>query len=299
MVANTGIVIALVARGLPRLIGLAAALAAAVAGPAIFALTPPPAAARHVTVALVQPGILNGPAQRVSADVQLTEGPARRADLIVWGESSVGYDLAASPRLVGRLERLSSAVGAQLLVSQDALNAAGNKSKVAVLIGPAGVQGSYVKTRLVPFGEYIPFRSALGWLSGISKAAAQNMVPGTGAHVLHATLRSGQPLTIGVLICFESAFPDMSRVDTDHGAQLIIYQTADSDLPGQLGAGPARVAQRTARGRDRPADRAGRAHRRLGGLRRPRPPARQRGAVPAGSHRRLARAAARVGQDAV
>jgi apolipoprotein N-acyltransferase len=31
-----------------------------------------------------------------------------------------------------------------------------------------------------------------------------------------------------VLICFESAFPDMSRVDADHGAQLIIYQTADS-----------------------------------------------------------------------
>jgi len=31
-----------------------------------------------------------------------------------------------------------------------------------------------------------------------------------------------------VLICFESAFPDMSRVDADHGAQLIIYQTSDS-----------------------------------------------------------------------
>jgi apolipoprotein N-acyltransferase len=31
-----------------------------------------------------------------------------------------------------------------------------------------------------------------------------------------------------VLICFESAFPDMSRVDTDNGAQLIVYQTSDS-----------------------------------------------------------------------
>ena len=61
-------------------------------------------------------------------------------------------------------------------------------------------------------------------------------MPGTGAHVLHATLPDGRPLTFGVLICFESAFPDMSRVDADHGAQVIIYQTVRLHLPDQLGA---------------------------------------------------------------
>jgi apolipoprotein N-acyltransferase len=35
-----------------------------------------------------------------------------------------------------------------------------------------------------------------------------------------------------VLICFEAAFPDMSRVDTVHGAQLIVYQTSDSTFQG-------------------------------------------------------------------
>jgi len=50
--------------------------------------------------------------------------------------------------------------------------------------------------------------------------------------VLHATLPDGRSLTIGPLICFESAFPDMSRVDTDHGAQVIFYQTADSTFQG-------------------------------------------------------------------
>jgi apolipoprotein N-acyltransferase len=227
--ANTGIVIAVAAaRTTVRLAGAAGAAIAIGAGPAAFALTAAPPPARQVTIALIQPGAGLGPAARVRADERLTAGPARRADLIVWAESSVGYDLSRDTALVGSLRRLSASVGAQILVSQDALNAAGGKSKDALLIGANGVDGSYVKTRLVPFGEYIPFRQQLGWLTKISKAAPQNMIPGSGAAVLHATLRDGSSLRIGVLICFESAFPDMSRADADHGAQLIIYQTSDS-----------------------------------------------------------------------
>jgi apolipoprotein N-acyltransferase len=231
--ANTGIVIAVAAaRPAVRLLGAAGAAIAIAAGPAAFAMTAAAPVARQVTLALVQPGAQATKAVRVRANEQLTAGRAAHADLVVWGESSLGYDLNTNPRLLGALQRLSASVGAQILVSQDALDAAGAKSKVAVLIGANGVDGTYVKTRLVPFGEYIPFRSLLGWLTKISKAAPLNMIHGTGAHVLHATLRGGRPLTIGVLICFESAFPDMSRVDTDQGAQVIIYQTADSTFQG-------------------------------------------------------------------
>ena len=81
----------------------------------------------------------------------------------------------------------------------------------------------------MPFGEYIPFRAALGWLTSISKAAPSNMSKtGDGAHLVQARDRAGRALPIGVLICFESAFPDMSRVDADLGARLIVYQTSDS-----------------------------------------------------------------------
>ena len=215
-----------------RLIGAACALIALGAGPAAFALTSASPVSRHATIALVQPGVVHNPkisvdaSQRLSADLR-----GDNADLIVWGESSVAYDLSLAKYapLLHQLERLSAADGAQLLVNQDSVAPDGDKSKVALLIGSNGVDGRYIKTRLVPFGEYIPFRQELGWLTKISKAAAQNMVPGTGARVLHVTMPNGQPpLTIGVLICFESAFPDMSRVDTDHGAQLIVYQTSDS-----------------------------------------------------------------------
>jgi apolipoprotein N-acyltransferase len=130
--------------------------------------------------------------------------------------------------LFGQIRRLAAGTGAQVLVNQDASLPDGTRSKAALLIGPHGIVGSYTKTRLVPFGEYIPLRGALGWLARISKAAASNMVPGDGAHLVHATDRLGRPLPLGVLICFESAFPDMSRFDADLGAQLIVYQTSDS-----------------------------------------------------------------------
>ncbi len=231
--ANTAIVIALVAVRLPsRAIGVAGVLLALGAGPAAFALTAsrvPPAG--HVTLALVQPGLANGPRGLLDSEIRLSTA-AQRADLVVWGESSVGYDLDTAHKVLHQLRHLSSSIGTQVLVSQDAVSPAGAKSKVAVLIGPGGIEQSYTKTRLVPFGEYIPFRSVLGWLTSISRAAPQNMVTGTGARVLHAVLPDERRLNFGVLICFESAFPDMSAVDVGRGAQVLIYQTSDSTFQG-------------------------------------------------------------------
>ncbi|HEY4703935.1 MAG TPA: apolipoprotein N-acyltransferase, partial [Streptosporangiaceae bacterium] len=234
--ANVAIVVVLAS---PRWTARAAAAVVAAtvvaAGPLAFALTGPAPATRTATIALVQPGVVDSPQLRVDASQRLTgalahgRGPA--PDLIVWGESSVGFHLESDSSLLRSIEKLSALENTQILVNQDSEHD-GSKSKVAVLVGPGGIAGTYTKTRLVPFGEYIPFRSALSWLTDISRAAPVNTVPGTGAHVLRVTEPDGAPLIIGPLICFESAFPDMARVDTDHGAQVIVYQTADSTFQG-------------------------------------------------------------------
>jgi apolipoprotein N-acyltransferase len=190
----------------------------------------------------VQPGLVHDPAQRVDASETLTASLSSggslggvHPDLIVWGESSVAYDLSIDHALLGRIEALSAQDKAEILVSQDSAIPGDGQEKVAVLVSPSGIKGSYVKARLVPFGEYIPFRQQLGWLTSISKAASSNMIPGAGAHLLMATDRAGRPLPIGVLVCFESAFPDMSRVDADKGAQLIVYQSSTSTFQGSWG----------------------------------------------------------------
>jgi apolipoprotein N-acyltransferase len=225
-------------------LGVAAAVASVGAGPLAFALTPASPAVREATVAMVQPGIVGNAVKRVDASERLTAGLSRsgelsgvKPDLIVWGESSTAVDLTL-PQNRDQLQKLAALAredGADLLVSQDAIVPGKGHEKWSVLVGPAGIKGIYVKTRLVPFGEYIPFRQQLGWLTKISRAAASNMIPGTGAHLLYPVDRAGKPLPIGVLVCFESAFPDMSRVDTDLGAQLIVYQSATPTFQGTWG----------------------------------------------------------------
>ena len=227
-------------------VGAATFVIAAGSGPLAFALTPAFPVARQATIALVQPGIVNDPAKRVDASETLTREFSRQntdgkghPDLIVWGESSVAYDLAIDPTLLNSIKKLSAQEQSEILVSQDSTlpGPDGGQEKVAVLVGPQGIEGRYVKTRLVPFGEYIPFRQQLSWLTKISKAAASNMIPGTGAHTLTVTSPTGdaKPLEVGVLVCFESAFPDMSRVETNQGAQVIVYQSATSTFQGTWG----------------------------------------------------------------
>ena len=252
---TTNVAIVLVIESLPRLgrpacvpgsrcAGVAAGLASVGAGPLAFALTPASPAVRQATIAMVQPGIISNTVQRVDASERLTAELSRsgrlsgvKPDLIVWGESSTAVDLtlAKNRAQLRQMERLAREDGADLLVNQDTTVPGKGQEKVGVLISPAGILGKYIKTRLVPFGEYIPFRQQLGWLTKISRAAASNMIPGTGAHLLYPTDRTGETLPIGVLICFESAFPDMSRVDTEKGAQLIVYQSATSTFQGTWG----------------------------------------------------------------
>jgi len=252
VMANVAIVVVLVSvpglgpgwRPGPAALGAAAALAAVLAGPLVFALIPVGSVARQATVAMVQPGMINDSSLRAHASEALTAELSRggtlggvRPDLIIWGESSIAEDITLPKNhgLLSQLEALSARDGVDILVSQDATPPGRGHEKWAVLVSPSGIKGIYVKTRLVPFGEYIPFRQQLGWLTRISKAAQSNMIPGAGAHLLDPADRAGEPLPIGVLICFESAFPDMSRVDADTGAQLIVYQSATSTFQGTWG----------------------------------------------------------------
>jgi apolipoprotein N-acyltransferase len=211
-----------------RATALAMALVCAAVGPAWFVLGPSPPVGSMVRVALVQPGNIDDAAARQGASEALTATLAgQRVDLVVWGESSVGVDPDGDPETMARLTELSRRIGADLLVNVDARAPTGGIYKTAVLIGPNGSQGDYRKTRLVPFGEYVPLRPLLGWLTEHTKAAEEDRRRGDGPVVL----RAGS-LAIGPLISFEATFSDLARHEVQLGAQLLVYQSSTSTYQG-------------------------------------------------------------------
>ncbi|CAM5486777.1 Apolipoprotein N-acyltransferase [Streptomyces alboniger] len=211
---------------------LAAILAVAAITAAVWAWAPRPGTGGKVRIAVVQPGVIDGiaaPERRLAREEQLTRALAgQEPDLVVWGESSVGVDLADRPDVARRLATLSREVGADLLVNVDARRSdRPGIFKSSVLVGPDGPTGDrYDKMRLVPFGEYIPARSLLGWATSVGKAAGEDRRRGDRQVVMDA----GPGLRVGPLVCFESAFPDMSRQLTRDGAQLLLAQSATSSF---------------------------------------------------------------------
>lgn len=93
----------------------------------------------------------------------------------------------------------------------------------ALLIDPAGtVKGRYDKQHLVPFGEYVPLRKFLFFLEPLVESVG-NFASGA----------SGQPLSLGtvkagVLICYESIFPELARKEVAGGADFLVNMTNDA-----------------------------------------------------------------------
>ncbi len=234
VVVNTGVVV-LVSVRRARTPVVAAAAASAVAVGAVWAWAPRPEPSGRVRVAVVQPGVVDGagaPERRFAIGEALTRDLAGQdVDLVVWGESSVGADLTEHPDLAARLAALSRAVGAEVLVNVDARRSdRPGIFKSSVLIGPEGVTGQrYDKMRLVPFGEYVPARSVLGWATSVGKAAGEDRRRGASPVVMTLSgSGAADGLRVGPLVCFESAFPDMSRELARSGAQVLVTQSATS-----------------------------------------------------------------------
>lgn len=78
------------------------------------------------------------------------------------------------------------------------------------------------KSHLVPFGEYVPFKKYLPFIAPLVESVG-DFIPGEITDP-----PACKNAKIGVLICFESIFPDISRKWVAEGANLLVNITNDA-----------------------------------------------------------------------
>ncbi len=145
------------------------------------------------------------------------------AGIIVWPEGVVPGCISRDPFLLEKLSGLSKdSNNALLLVGGRDEDDAGRVYNCAYLIGPNGILGKYAKVHLVPFGEFVILRDYLPLL-GRYRVTPYDYSPGTQLRPLN-----GGGKRIGAVICFESAFPQISRRLTDSGAGILCVITNDA-----------------------------------------------------------------------
>ena len=229
--------------GRRRPVAIAAVAFAATAGvsclPAALPLDAVPAGARTAVVAAIQGNV---PRERASLAAQLnsdwvvtvnhataTEKLARAVaagqrpapDLVVWPENSTDIDPTLDAAVYNEIAGAAATIGRPILVGAVLQNPERN---AALLWLPGkGPTASYVKRRLVPFGEYIPFRSLISKITSLTQLQQVPFTPGHKAVALDV----GQ-IKLGDVICYEVAFDDLVRSQVAAGANVLTVQSNDA-----------------------------------------------------------------------
>ena len=155
---------------------------------------------------------------------QTARAAASGAHLIVWPESATPFALERDPRAES-VRGAARSTGAHLLVGTTEV-ATGDSMRyynAAYMLDPGGATvGIYRKQHLVPFGEYVPLRQALFFVSPLVETVA-DFSAGTTASMLPV---GGRP--VSTAICYEIIYPGLVRELVLAGSRLLTTVTNDA-----------------------------------------------------------------------
>jgi len=188
-----------------------------------------------VKISVVQPNI----AQELKWDARaidlilskysrITESAAQdKPDLIVWPE-------AASPGLLGEdasifedIFLLGDRIKIPLLIGAVARDGDDYFNTALLILPGAHVAQRYNKVHLVPFGEYIPLKKYFPFLETVAPIGDITRGKEYTIFTLPTTYYL-LPTKFAVLICFEDAFPEISREFVKRGSGFLVNITNDA-----------------------------------------------------------------------
>jgi apolipoprotein N-acyltransferase len=205
--------------------------------PAALSLDAVPANARTAVVAAIQGNVPRARSLAAQLDeLQVTlnhatateklagavaAGQRPAPDLVVWPENSTDIDPTQYAPVYQEIADAAAAIGRPILVGavlQDPV-----RNAALLWLPGKGPTMSYVKRRLVPFGEYVPFRSLISKVTSLTQLQPTDFTPGHRTVVFPV----GQ-IRLGDVICFEVAFDDLVRSEVTAGANVLTVQSNDA-----------------------------------------------------------------------
>lgn len=210
-----------------------AILAATVFGYGFVRLSDP-AAGESMKVALVQGNIdqsIKWDPEFRDATISIYEKLTRQAsvggvDLVVWPESAAPFFFQDGGMPSRRIAALAAEIRSPILFGSPAYDDVNDRrnlyNSAFLLSGEGRLLGRSDKMHLVPFGEYVPLAKALPFV--------RKLVEGVGDFSPGERITALDPGKgkIGVLVCFEGIFPELSRHYARAGARLLVNITNDA-----------------------------------------------------------------------
>jgi apolipoprotein N-acyltransferase len=135
--------------------------------------------------------------------VELTRESYGKSDVIVWPETAVPDFLHRVHEVfIAPMAKEAHEAGAELVIGIPVLKMEEQRYYNG-LVSLGSTEDVYTKRHLVPFGEFMPFKSLLGPLAEAFEVPMSDFSPGDAARPL---LQVG-PYRVGASICYEDAFP--------------------------------------------------------------------------------------------
>ena len=149
------------------------------------------------------------------------------AQVVIWPEASTPFLFEQDLVLSGPIRRLAIEAKVPFIIGTDEVDRTPGQPvrlyNSAVLVGTDGrTHDKYRKVRLVPFGEYVPFRKLLFFVGPLVESVG-DFTPGTEFKTFDV---NGSPMSVA--ICYEAVYGGIARTFVSEGAQLLTTITNDA-----------------------------------------------------------------------
>ena len=162
-----------------------------------------------------------------------------KSDFILWPETAVVGFLEDDTFLRKGVENIAKENNVYILTGTLRETDKGFYNSATLVSNEGKLVDSYDKIRLVPFGEFIPFRKSLSWIRNIINRPIGEFERGTDFKVFRFrvidTVKSSKGIQktteffkFSVLICYEDIFPELARKFVQNGAKFLVNITNDA-----------------------------------------------------------------------